>query len=66
MNRYIKKRTIRHVRHAKNQISQYILAVWSFFVVHMRNFAFLSIQNAHSEDSDQTVGAYAKADLNLS
>ena len=58
------KRTFWHVRPTKTQISQRIRAVWSESSLSTwRNFAFLAIQSAPSEDSDQT--AHAQSDLNL-
>ena len=56
MNRNDTKRTFRHIRPTKTQISLHIRAVWpeSSFSA-WRNFASLAIQNAFSEDSDQTV-----------
>ena len=40
----------------QTQIIQQMRTVWSVFVVHIRNFASLAIQNATSEDSDQIAG----------
>ena len=51
----VRKHTFWHVRQTKTQISLRIPAVWleSSFSA-WRNFAFLAIQSASSEDSDQT------------
>ena len=49
------KRTFWHVRQKKTQISLRIRAVWSEFSLSIwRDFASLTIQNAPSEESDQT------------
>ena len=51
----VRKRTFWHVRPTKTQISLRIRAVWSqSTLLAWRNFASLAIQNALSEDSDQT------------
>ena len=55
MNRNVRKRTFWYVRPTKTQISLRIRAVWSESSLSAwRNFVFLAIQNALSEDSDQT------------
>ena len=56
MNRNVRKRTFLHMRPTKTPISLRIRAVWSeSSLTAWRNFASLGIQNAPSEDSDQTV-----------
>ena len=53
--RNVRKRTFWHVRPTKTQISLRIRTVWSESSLSVwRNFAYLAIQNAPSEDSDQT------------
>ena len=55
MNLNVRKRTFRHVRPTKTQISLRIHEVWSESSLSAwRNFVSLAIQNAFSEDSDQT------------
>ena len=52
----MRKRTFRHVRPTKIQISLWFSRVWSESLFStQRNFASLASQNALSEDSDQTV-----------
>ena len=54
-NRNVRKRTLGHVRPEKTQISLRIHEVWlESSLSSRRNFASLAIQNASSEDSDQT------------
>ena len=55
MSRNVRKRTFSHERPTKTQISLRIRTVWSEpSLSAWRNFASLAIQNAASEDSDQT------------
>ena len=55
ITRNVGKHTFRYVRPAMIQISLRIRAVWSESSLSAwRNFASLAIQNASSEDSDQT------------
>ena len=55
MSRNVRKRTFGHVPSTKTQISLRIRAVWSESSLSAwSNFASLAIQNAPSEDSDQT------------
>ena len=55
LNRNVRQRTFWHVRSTKTQISLRISVVWSESSPSTwRNFASLAIQNAPSEDSDQT------------
>ena len=55
MSRNVRQCTLEHVRQTKTQISLCIRAVWSESLLPaLRNSASLAIQNAPSEDSDQT------------
>ena len=53
MSRNVRKRTFRYMRLTRIQINLRIRAVWSVYVVRMKNFLPLTIQKAPSEDSDQ-------------
>ena len=56
MSHSMRKRTFWHVRPTQTHISLRIRAIWSESSMSVwRNFAFMAIQNASSEDSDQTV-----------
>ena len=56
VSRSMRKHTFWHVRLAETQISRRMHTVWSESSLSAwRNFASLAIQNASSEDSDQTV-----------
>ena len=55
MGSNVGKRTFRHVRPAKTRISLRMRGLIRVFVVHGKILCILSIQNAHDEDSDQTV-----------
>ena len=54
------------IRHHKNRnvkktfdiCAQRISAIWSVFVVRMKKLCILAIENAPSQDSDQTVHMY--------
>ena len=54
INHNVRWRIFWHMCPTKTQFSLHFHAVWAVFIVSIRNFAFLAIRNAPSENSDQT------------